>query len=96
MYMRVTQGRVRNGAWKAFEEAYKRVTATDVVGLTGRFLLADVDSEDRGHSISLWDSLESLRAYEASDLLNKVIDPALRPFYLDDYQSYVSKVVLQK
>jgi len=31
-----------------------------------------------------------MRAYEESDLLKKVIEPALRPFYADDYKTFVS------
>lgn len=96
MFVRVTQGRIRAGTWKEFEATYKRVTAADVAGLKGRFLLSDIDHEDSGHSMSLWNSLESLRAYEASDLLKKVIEPALMNFYTDDYKSYVSEIVVQK
>jgi heme-degrading monooxygenase HmoA len=94
MYMRVTQGRIRQGEWKAFEAAYKRVTEPHVAGL--KFLLSDVNSEDSGHSMSLWESLDALRAYETGDLLRDVIEPALRPFYTEDYTTYVSEVVDQR
>jgi heme-degrading monooxygenase HmoA len=96
MYVRITQGRLVKGSWKEFEAIYKRVTAPDVAGLTGRFLLADVDSKDAGHSMSMWNSLEAMRAYEKSDLLKKVIEPALRPFYTDDFKTFVSEIVLQR
>jgi heme-degrading monooxygenase HmoA len=96
MYVKVTQGRIRQGAWKEFEAAYKRVVDGPIPGLRTRYLVWDMDDRDCGHSITVWESLEALRAYEASDLFKKVIEPALQPFFVNEFKTYVSEIAMQK
>lgn len=95
MYMKVTQGRIRQGTWKEFEAAYKRVVGVPIPGLRVRYLVRDIDDRDCGHSITVWESLEAMRAYQASDLFRKVIEPALQPFFANEFKTSVAEITVQ-
>ena len=94
--MKVTEGRVRQGMWKDFETAYKRVVDAPVPGLLARYLVWDIDDRDHGHSITIWESLEAMRSYQDSDLFQKTIQPALQPFFGNDSKTSVAEIALQK
>jgi len=96
MYMKVTQGRIRKDTWKEFEAAYKRVVEHSIPGLRARYLVWDTNDRDCGHSITVWEDLHAMKAYEASDHFKKVIEPALRPFFIDEFKTYVSEIALHK
>src|SRR5208337_2995148 len=66
-----------------------------IPGLRARYLVRDMDDRDCGHSITVWESLEAMRAYEASDLFKKVIEPALQPFFANEFKTSVSEIALQ-
>ena len=86
MYMRIIWGRLRPGQWAPYEEAYKRVLGSHrIAGLKGRWLVRDAADADSGYSVSLWASLEDMRAYESSDLFNRTVKPALQPFFANDF-----------
>ena len=96
MYMKITQGRIRQGTRKEFEAAYKRVVDGPIPGQRARYLVLDMNDRDCAHSVTVWESLAAMRAYEASDLFKKVIEPALQPFFVNDFRTYVSEIALQK
>ncbi len=60
--------------------------------MCGRWLVQDVDDQDSGSTISLWQSEEALRAYERSDLLKSRISARLAPFFSGQYDTRVSRV----
>jgi len=69
MLMRITQGKLYPGTWSAFQEAYKATVvakSVDIDGLRGRWLAQDVHDPEAGYAVSLWESLEEMRAYEQS------------------------------
>jgi heme-degrading monooxygenase HmoA len=86
MYVRITQGRLKPGSWEQYEKAYEDAVegAADVAGLRGRVLARDSADADRGFSISLWNSLEALEAYEQGPMKDQ-LQPALQPFFAGDY-----------
>lgn len=95
MIMRITWGKLRPGSWSEFEKAYKATVATkggQSQGLRGRWLLQDTADPDTGFAVSLWQSAEDMKAYEASDLYQKEFAPALQPFFVGDYKTYRSEV----
>jgi heme-degrading monooxygenase HmoA len=88
MYMRIVWGKVRQGQWEQYEEAYKRALRPGhehIRGLTGRWLVRDLDDRDAGYSVSLWESQEAMDRYEASSFFQMKVKPALQPFFVDDF-----------
>ena len=94
--MKVTEGRIRPGTWTDFETAYKRVVDVPIPGLLARYLVWDIDDRDCGHSITVWESLDAMRAYQESDLFRKVIEPALQPFFANEFKTSVAEIAFQK
>lgn len=89
MIMRITWGKLRAGTWDEFEQTYHdKVAGKEVKGLQGRWLAQDVADHDGGYSVSLWDTMENLQAYEQSDFFQKEIIPALRPFFAGSHTTY--------
>ncbi len=88
MYMRIIWGKLRAGQWEAYEEAYKNVLRPgreNIRGLKGRWLVRDTDDPDAGYSVSLWDTMQAMERYEASDFFRRKVMPALQPFFRDDF-----------
>ncbi|MDB5570402.1 MAG: antibiotic biosynthesis monooxygenase family protein [Hyphomicrobiales bacterium] len=95
MYLRIIHGRLKPGAWDAFEQAYKRAVtdAGPVQGLVGRWLTRDLDDGDSGTTISLWATQEAMDAYEKSDTLKNRITAKLSPFFSGEYTTTKSHVL---
>ncbi len=67
MFVRVLWGKLRHGMWDEYEAYYNSHVpgmTTGVPGFKGRQLMQSTENPDEGMSITLWDSLESLRAYD--------------------------------
>ena len=65
-----------------------RCVYTDLDGtLLGRggSLFRDADG---GFSVSLWDSLDAMQAYEQSAVFKQEIQPTLQPFFVGEYTTY--------
>lgn len=95
MEMRIIRGKVKPGKWAEYESAYKAVTSSTGAfpGLKARWLVRDKAEPDWGYSISVWESAEALHSYEKSDLLNKVVTPALKQFFAGEYTTSHCEVV---
>jgi heme-degrading monooxygenase HmoA len=88
MFMRIIWGKVRAGEWERYEEAYKNVLRPgeeNIKGLRGRWLARDINDPDAGYSVSLWDSMEAMDRYEASEFFRRKVKPALQPYFVDDF-----------
>lgn len=93
MIMRITWGKLRPGTWNEFEQAYHdKVAGKEVEGLEGRWLAQDVEDPDGGFSVSLWDTMENLQAYERSELFQQQIIPSLRQFFGGSSTTYRCEV----
>ncbi len=95
MYLRIIHGKLKSGAWTAFEQAYRDAVAKagPIEGLCGRWLTRDVDDDDAGSTISLWATQEAMEAYEQSDVLKNAITARLSPFFSGEYTITKSRVL---
>ena len=94
MLLRIVRGKLKPGTWAEFETAYQNAisNAGPIEGLSGRWLVQDVDDPDSGSTISLWATEEALRAYEQSDVLKEKITAKMAPFFSGQYDVRVSRV----
>ena len=87
MILRMAWGKVRFGTWDQYEKLYKsdvEPTVNSVKGLAVRELLRSTEDPDEGISITLWETEEDLKNYEASELqqsLSKVAEHLYRGEY---------------
>ncbi|GIX47329.1 MAG: hypothetical protein KatS3mg131_1540 [Candidatus Tectimicrobiota bacterium] len=95
MIMRITWGKLRPGQWDAFEQAYRQAVvakSSRLKGLRGRWLVQDVQDPDAGYAVSLWDSLEDMRAYEQSEFYQREILAPLQPFFIGEFKTSYCEV----
>ena len=97
MFMRITWGKVKSGQWQGYEEAYKKGTALtrDAKGLKGRYLVQDVDDQDAGYSITLWESEADMRDYRNDKTFKEQVLPLVQPFWVDHYEVKFCRVKLK-
>lgn len=89
MFLRVISGQLKPGTWEEYQRAYTSVMRETgpIEGLLGRWLTRDLDNPDAGTTISLWATREAMRNYENSDVLNKLIQSRLSPFFTGNYRT---------
>jgi len=95
MIMRITWGKLHPGTWSEYEQAYNATVvakSTNMKGLRGRWLAQDVQDHDAGYAVSLWDSLEDMKAYEQSDFFKQEILAPLQPFFVGDFKTTYCEV----
>jgi heme-degrading monooxygenase HmoA len=80
MYVRIYWGRVFPGSWPSVEEKYRALMAIDTPGLLGRIVTRDVNDPESMFTITMWDSIESVQTWEASQAYHDVFLSAVRPF----------------
>jgi heme-degrading monooxygenase HmoA len=87
MILRIGRGHIKPGTWDAFERVYHDVLVDreQPPGLRARWLVRDVDDEHGGFTVAVWDDADSVSAWLESDDF-AVIQEAMRPFYVGDYQ----------
>lgn len=91
MIMRITHGKLHPGTWPQFEATYNAIVvpkSLEIAGLRGRWLVQDLHDPDAGCSVSLWESLEDLRAYEQSAFFREAIFTRLQPFFLGEFTTH--------
>ena len=93
--MRFSHGKLKPGAWNDYEKVYREVVAerTQMPGLLGSMLTRDADDPDSGYTVSIWESADALRRYEASDRA-KAVAPRFKPFHTGEYTTTVSELHL--
>ena len=95
MFMRITWGRLKPGAWDEYEKAYvKAVSAKKYAGLKHRFLIQDVAQPDSGFSITVWDSEASLKAYEQDAARNADVEKTMRHLFSGQFNTQRCRVAL--
>lgn len=80
MYVRIYWGRVNPDSWPSVEEKYRTLMSIDTPGLRGRLVTRDVNDPESMFTITLWDSIENVQDWEASQAYREVFLPAIRPF----------------
>jgi heme-degrading monooxygenase HmoA len=93
MHARITWGDVKPGEWDAYEELYRRelLAAAKPPGLRGRLLVRDADSSESGGTVSLWDSVEEMRAYERGELRARIL-PLMEPHFSGQFHTHRCEV----
>ena len=79
MYLRMSWGSIRAGYWDEYRSFYNERVAPStrgVKGLSQRQLLRSTENPDEGISLSLWETLEDLTAYERSETRRNLIQDA--------------------
>ena len=87
-FARVAWGRLRPDTWSEYEKLFTELVipqSADLPGLQRRLLLRGVDEPDEGISVSLWDSVDALRAYRTGDLYRSELVPALSHVFNNDW-----------
>jgi heme-degrading monooxygenase HmoA len=97
MFMRVTRGRVKPGCWDDYEQAYSQHVEGRPAppGLLGRWLLRSLLDGELAFSISLWESQETMEAYERSDAVRREILPHLAPFIGNEFVAHHCGIKVQ-
>lgn len=88
MYMRIIWGKIRPGQWEPYEETYKRIFLAKkptIDGLKGRWLVRDTNDPNAGYSVSLWETAEAMRKYEAGEFFRTKVKLALQPYFVDGF-----------
>ena len=70
-FVRMVWGKLLPGAWDQYEKHYYEnlVPGSDSInGLRERQLLRSMEDPDEGISVSIWDSLDNMRAYEMGEV----------------------------
>lgn len=74
MYLRITHGRARPGHWWDLESAYlQHIEAHPAPGLLARWLVRSCSESDVFFTLSLWDSVATMEAYERSDAVRRQV-----------------------
>jgi len=92
MFMRITWGQLQPGAWDPFMVKYHEVADPATPGLLARWVVQDTNNTDSMFAITLWDTRESIRAWETSDDYRGRFLPAVEPFMIGSYSVSVSEV----
>ena len=70
MFVRMVWGKLRPGSWEEYQHHYSTRVASNaptIKGLRQRQLLRSTEDPDEGISLSEWDTLEDLLAYERGE-----------------------------
>ncbi len=86
--LRITRGRIKPGTWDQFEAALHKAIedAGHIPGFVSRSLVRDIEDQDQGYAISVWENLKALENYEKSDLA-RTITPMIQSYFTGDYRS---------
>ena len=80
MHMRLTMGRTKPGDWHEFESDYRQyIEGRPAPGLRARWLVRSKSEPDTFFTISLWDSLAEMEAYERSDAVRRQVLKHIAP-----------------
>ena len=85
MIVRIYWARTYPGAWPAIEQKYSELNQIAMPGFLGRLVTQDVNDPESMYTITLWDDLSSLNAWEASDDFEKVFVAAIRPYIVGSH-----------
>jgi heme-degrading monooxygenase HmoA len=87
MFIRITWGKLKPGAWDDYEAAFKKVMPQTMgaPGVRGRWLIRDLDEKDAGYSIAMFESERDMRSYTENAEVRAAIRQALDPFHTGEY-----------
>ena len=80
MIVRIYWARTYLGAWPSIEEKYRELNKIPTPGFRGRLVTQDVNDPESLYTITFWDDITSVQAWEASGEFENVFVAAIRPF----------------
>ena len=97
MFIRITWGKLKPGAWDDYEAAFRKVMPQTMgaPGIRGRWLIRDLDEKDAGYSIAMFESERDMRAYTENADVRAAIRQALDPFHTGEYTTKHCEVTLE-
>lgn len=66
MIVRISWARIRPGDWAAVEQKYRELNTIPVAGFLGRLVTQDVNDPENLYTLTLWQDLASVHAWESS------------------------------
>jgi heme-degrading monooxygenase HmoA len=87
----MTWVKLRPGVFEQHQAKYKAL-GRGVPGMKARWLARDAKEPDAIYAISLWDSIDAIRAWEGSEQYLKVYLPALKPDMEGEYTVSICEV----
>lgn len=85
MILRIYWARTYPGAWPSIEQKYSELNKIATPGFLGRLVTQDVNDPESLYTITFWDDLASVRAWEASDEFENVFVAAIRPYIVGSH-----------
>ena len=97
MFIRITWGKLKPGAWDDYEAAFRKVMPQTMgaPGIRGRWLIRDLDEKDAGYSIAMFESERDMRAYTENADVRAAIRQALDPFHTGKYTTKHCEVTVE-
>lgn len=80
MIVRIYWAKTFPGAWPSIEQKYSELNTIATRGFLGRLVTQDVNDAESLYTITFWEDLASVRAWEASAEFENVFVAAIRPY----------------
>jgi heme-degrading monooxygenase HmoA len=94
MHIRIYWGKVQSGAWPSIERNYRELMDIPIHGLLGRFVTQDVNDPESMFTITFWQDLQSIEAWEKSSEYRDVFLAAVSPFIIGSQSVSLCEVKL--
>jgi heme-degrading monooxygenase HmoA len=92
MIVRIYWGRIVPGSLPDIEQVYRRYDAASAPGMRARFVSQDVNDPESIYVITVWDDVQSIERWVASDDYKVRISGALKPFIVGARSLSLSEV----
>ncbi len=80
MHVRIYWGKVAGHAWPSIEQRYRELMEVPVAGLLARFVTQDVNDRESMFTITFWQDMASIQAWEASESYASLYLAAVSPY----------------
>jgi len=92
MIVRISWARIRPGAWPSVEQKYRELNEIPIAGFLGRLVTQDVNDPENLYTLTLWEDLASVRAWEASPDFESLFVAAILPYVVGSFSVSFSEV----
>jgi heme-degrading monooxygenase HmoA len=92
MFVRIYWGKIQPGTWSEIEETYRALNAIPIPGLLARWVTQDVNDPESMFTITLWNDMASVQAWEASVEYRNIFLARVRPFVIGSHSVSLCEV----
>ncbi len=85
MIVRISWARTHPGAWPAVEQKYGELNKIPIAGFLGRLVTQDVNDPENLYTLTFWEDLASVRAWEASPDFENLFVAAIKPYIVGSF-----------